>query len=701
MAFFKNIFEDKEMGEYNKAARWLLSAYILLGIFYWFWLVSIFPISYWINHNFDNSVFYSHAMKVYFSNIYKTAGFYVLYEYWLWGFSFLHGETTTIIPVIPIMAYPSLQLMIKKKNPYKMMVVQDTAKKANESILKKMKVWDGFIIVLGKFKKRFLKLSETLSVLAFAPPGTGKTVGIVVPTIFECDTVSMIVNDPKPELCYITSGYRAKIGPVFIINWGEEDDPENNIYYPSWNPLSPGTIPKQGPERDMYVDSMVNVFVQDPAGSSADPHWTKTGRNALSGFIHFIVSKCERAKINDYFYSRLLNGEFNSNDAIKLETYYSNMNTTYAKAALSLLRTGEMTINNYVPVGTWDNIPEEWVGREASIPLLLDWLNESQVQISKNITKRKEEGDQMASLADPMKEMLEDAVSESLNYGYAHRAVLELTQLANTPDKERGSILSTALTGIGIFKNQAVRQRTDHSDFTFKDLRGMVDPTDGKIKPITVYLSVNQADARALNVITGVFVELMSNFLISNPPNKVVNFKGDKIGPYPVLFVLDEFPQMPKLNAVIDGPAIGRGQKVSYLLIAQDFAQVEAGYGKEAVETLMSTTAAKILLTQNNENTARRFSEIMGKESFSKEVYKNESHKDKFNLDSEESLDSKSLYSTSDIMKLSPDKQIVLMQGYPTNPIEAESPRYYKDPDLLAKSKIPAATPIPKWLFKK
>ena len=701
MAFFKSIFEDKEWGEYHKAARWLLVAYILLAIFYWFWLVSIFPISYWVSHNFDNSVFYSDTMRSYFRNIYNTAGFYVLYEYWLWIFAFLHGQTTTIIPVIPIMAYPSLEMMIKKKNPYKMMIFQKTAKKADETILKKMKVWDGFIIVLGRFKKRFLKLSETLSVLAFAPPGTGKTVAIVVPTIFECDTVSMIVNDPKPELCYITSGYRAKVGPVFIINWGEEDDPENNIYYPSWNPLSHGTIPKQGPERDMYVDSMVNVFVQDPAGSSADPHWTKTGRNALSGFVHFIVSKCERAKNNDYFYSRLLNGEFNSNDAINLERYYSNMNTAYAKAALALLRKGEMTINNYVPVGTWDNIPEEWVGREASIPLLLDWLNEAQVQISKNITKRKEEGDQMASLADPMKEMLEEAVTESLNYGYAHRAVLELTQLANTPDKERGSILSTALTGIGIFKNQAVRQRTDHSDFTFKDLRGMVDPTDGKIKPITVYLSVNQADARALNVITGVFVELMSNFLISNPPNKKLNLKGDTIGPYPVLFVLDEFPQMPKLNAVIDGPAIGRGQKVSYLLIAQDFAQIEAGYGKESVETLMSTTAAKILLTQNNENTARRFSDIMGKESFSKETFKNQTHKDKFNLDSEESLDSKELYSTSDIMKLSSDKQIVIMQGFPTNPIEAESPRYYKDPALLAKSKIPAATPIPSWLFKK
>ena len=41
------------------------------------------------------------------------------------------------------------------------------------------------------------------------------------------------------------------------------------------------------------------------------------------------------------------------------------------------------------------------------------------------------------------------------------------------------------------------------------------------------------------------------------------------MGPYPALFVLDEFPTMPKLKAIIEGPAVGRGQKVSYLLIGQ------------------------------------------------------------------------------------------------------------------------------------
>lgn len=703
MAFLKKVFEDRYQGEHHKGARWLMIAYVIFVLIMWAILIMTFPITYWINNGFNNAVFKSPEVRSYFTQIVNTKGIYVIFAYYHWVLDFVARRTSTIIPAIPLMAIPVLLVILENKNPHDITSTPDNySKKADEPILKKMKVWDGFIVVLGKFKKRFLKLGETLSVLVCAPPGTGKTVGIVVPTIFECDTVSMIVNDPKPELCYITSGYRAKIGPVFIMNWGKEDDPENGIYYPSWNPLSPGIIPPQGPDRDMYVDSMVNVFVQDPAGSSADPHWSKTGRNALTGLIQYIVSKCERATASDYFYSKLSNNTFNANDAYMLEGYYMDMNDNYAMGALTLLREGKLTKDNYVPVGTWSEIPKNWIGREASIPMLLDWLNESQVEISEAIRKRKEEGDQMASLADPMKEMLENAVTEARRYGYAHRASLELTQLANTPDKERGSILSTALSGISIFKNQAVRQRTSHSDFSFKDLRGMLDPTDGKIKPVTVYLSVNQTDARALNVITGVFVELMSNYFISNPPDKVINNKtGEKIGPYPILFVLDEFPQMPKLNAVIDGPAVGRGQKVSYLLIAQDLGQIEAGYGREHVETLMSTTAAKIILTQNNENTARRFSEIMGKHDFAKVSYKGSTGLNAFKRDEDWKIDHKWLYSTSKIMMLPPEKQIVIMQGFPRYPIEATSPRYYKDDKLLAKSKIPSAPPIPSWLQTK
>lgn len=637
-----------------------------------------------------------------------------------WKNSFLHPGTLidTYInwfhqvfnPGVPLIFYlPFLSFIIPifvfiigmLTNPYEYMPkVFGGGRKAEYADVKKMKLFDGFCIVLGRFRGKLLKMPETLSALVVAPPGTGKTVGVVVPTILESDDLSIIVNDPKPELCYNTTGYRATKGPVFVINWGAEDEPEKGIYYPSWNPLSANCLPPLGPNRDMYIDSMVAVLVEEPKGG-ADPHWSKTGRNAMAGFLHFISSKCERARANDYFIDRLTENAFDVEDAKTLETYYADMNDVSARLALEALKSGTLTLDNYAPIGTWEGLPEQWHGREPCISMILEWLNETQMKIAADIKRRSDEGDQMAALADPMRDLLELAVNECNRFGYAKRAMIEMNQLAGTPDKERGSILSTALSGISIFKNSAVRARTQFSDLTFRDLRGMRDPITGEMKPTSVYLSVNQVDARALNVITGIFVELMSAFLIANPPN-FVGSDGIKSGPFPVLFVLDEFPQMPKLAAVKDGPAVGRGQKVAYLLIGQDLGQISGQYGKDDLETIITTTAAKVILAQNNEQTAERFSKMIGTKTIeTKSTSRTEGLSFKgnpFEKNVSRSLQSSNVVGASSMMSLNMLKQYVLFQGFLNRPILADSPRWYLDKKMRKKCSIPTAPFVPYWI---
>lgn len=614
---------------------------------------------------------------------------------------------TPDLPAVFYLPYLSLAAMVTVlligiiSNPHDYMPkVFGGGRMAEYADIKKMKLFDGFVIVLGKFRGKLLKMPETLSALVVAPPGTGKTVGVVVPTILESPGLSLIVNDPKPELCYTTSGYRATQGPVFVIKWNGEDEPDKGIYYPSWNPLSPMCLPPAGPERDMYIDSMVAVLVEEPKGG-ADPHWSKTGRNAMSGFLQFICSKCERARANDYFIDRLTEGSFDTEDAKTLETYYADMNDVSARVSLEALKSGTLTLDNYAPVGTWEGLPEQWHGSEPCIAMILDWITETQMRISADIKRRSDEGDQMAALADPMRDMLDVAVNECNRFGYSHRAMVEMNQLAGTPDKERGSIMSTALTGIGIFKNSAVRARTRFSDFTFRDLRGMKDPITGEMKPISVYLSVNQVDARTLNLITGVFVELMSSYLISNKPGDVGE-DGIKCGPYPVLFVLDEFPQMPKLAAVKDGPAVGRGQKVSYLLIGQDLGQISGQYGKDDLETILTTTAAKVILAQNNEQTAERFSKMIGTKTIEvKSFSRNEGLSSKanpFEKNVSHSLQSSNVVGASSMMSLDALKQYVLFQGFLNRPILADAPRWYLDKGMRKKCALPAAPFVPYWI---
>lgn len=633
--------------------------------------------------------------SIYLQNMLYSGGLSVLAEIPAWMTrTVMRTDLACITPLLPIIAYYFMadSTLVKEFNPYgNDKFAEKSSNKATKEDIEKMGLFKGFMMVLGYFKKKPLMMNECLSALCVAPPGTGKTYGVVLPTIFDCNTVSMIINDPKPELKQISSAYRSTIGPVFIMNWAGQDDPERGIYYPSWNPLSPEHVPFNQEQRDLYIDSICNVLVPDATGSSADPHWTISGRAGLSGLIQFMVSKVERARADDYFYARIKSGTFDEEDAAVLSDYYLSMMTDpNAYAAHALLQRGELNETNYVHIGTWEHIPPAWVGKEASLSMILDWLNASQISIGQELEERRRQGDQMVMMADPMKDLFTNAVDEARRYAYAHRAILELTQLANTPDKERGSILSTIMAGLGIFRNAAVRNRTSHSDFHFEDLRGLKDPRDGKIKPVTVYLSINMVDAQALNPITGIFIELMSNFLLANKPEAINN--GHKLGPYPVLFVLDEMPKMQKLQAVIQGPDLGRGQKISYLIIGQDLHQIQEKYGADAAATIISTTAAKIVLRQNDPDTAKRFSEMMGYKMKVKTV-KGPDGKDK------EETSEELLYSPMDIMKLDDKKQLVIFQGWYHRPIEADKQYAFNDPRLASYMAMGECSPLPEFLI--
>ncbi len=653
-----------------------------------------------------------HWVGLYIKNMFLTCGLSVIAEIPFWLSRTIHNpDFACVSPLIPVIVYYFLadDTLKAEFNPAgKDNYDEKSARKANVDDIKKMGtnwknkegLFNGFMMVLGYFKykgiSKPLMFDEALSALCLAPPGTGKTVGVVKPTILDCDTVSMIINDPKPELKQSTSGYRSTVGPVFIMNWAGQDDPARGIYYPSWNPLSPEHIPYNPEQRDLYIDSMAKVLVPDAKGANADPHWANTGRAGLSGMINFIVSKVERAKANDYFYSKINSGTLSKDDAALLGDYYlSMMNDPNAYAAYSMLQKGELNSTNYVHVGTWAHIPDAWRGHEASFAMILDWLTSSQVAIAEDMEERRKQGDQMVMMADPMKDLLLNAVEEARRYAYAHRAVSELTQLANTPDRERGSILSTMIEGLAIFRNAAVRNRTSHSDFHFSDLRGMVDPRDGKIKPVSVYLSINMVDAQALNPITAIFIELMSNYLLSHNINQVID--GMKMGPCPVLFVLDEMPKMQKLDAVIQGPDLGRGQNVSYLIIGQDIHQIQEKYGADAAATIISTTAAKIVLRQNDPETAKRFSEMMGM----KKTEKIEKDKDGKEVKKPKE---EPIYSEYEIMRLPIGKQLVIYQGWYHRPIEAEQEREYLNETAIQKRLhekvlMGEASPLPEFLI--
>ncbi len=696
--------KGEEWEEYNNAVKWMMMTFIITLVVTLFLAIISMPLGYLIGNGISRDTL--GEVSKFIQTIFNSPG-YLFSRYWHWikQISNYHGtfSFSLWLPILPLISLPFGLIIGAASNPYRFQSnIHGSARIAKLKDIKKMGLLDGFCMVIGKYKGHLLMMKETLSTLCCAPPGTGKTAGVVIPTIFNSHGMSIVVNDPKPELCFSTTGARAKDGPVFVINWGAEDNPAEGVYYPSWNPLSPNALPAPGPDRDMYVDSMCNILVEDPKGG-ADPHWSKTGRAALTGFIHFIASKCERARANDYFIGRVYEGKLDEEDKRVLEGYYLEMRDPMSARAIQDLHNDSLTIDNYLPIGTWSLLPEKWIGHESCLAMILEWITESQIKQSQEIKRRLDEGDQMAAMADPMRDMLEEAIDEARRFGYSPRCIVELSQLSSMPDKERGSVLSTGFSGIGIFKNSAVVSRTSFSDLHFKDLRGMKDPVTGEWKPISVYLSVNQVDARALGVISGTFIELMSSYLIANPP-KFQNKTDGQMGPFPTLFVLDEFPQMPKLKAIIDGPAVGRGLKVSYLLIGQDLGQISGKYGKDDLETVISTTACKVILSQNNEQTAQRFSKMIGNKTVQTSSYSKtegisfQKGSNPFSKNVSYQLQGTSVISTTQLLSLPMLKQVILMQGFIDRPIMADAPRWYLDPGMRKLAALPPAPYVPDWI---
>lgn len=685
------------------AIRWSVIIWLITALMF----ACAFPIEHIWRYGWSPAT--KQWIDIYVHQALSSAGLSVLAQVPAWFLrSFVRPDFACIVPLLPFIGYFLLSdaTMTDEFNPHsKDKFDEKTSRKATADDIKRMAqnhknkegLFNGFMMVLGYFKNKGkmmpLKMDECLSALLLAPAGTGKTQGVVIPTILGCDTVSMIINDPKPELRYTTSAYRATVGPVFILNWAARDEPEDGIYYPAWNPLSPENLPDNVEERSTYIQVVVNSIIEENA---KDPHWSNTARAALTGFINFIVSKVERAKANDYFYARLHNGTFDNQDAAVLMEYYMTMSSDQnAYAAMALLQRGELNKDNYVHVGTWAGLPAEWHGGEASIPMFLAWYVEGQIKVAQQIEERKRQGDQMVMMADPMKDFLNEAVNEAQLYAYDSDAISALINLANIPDRERGSVISTMNAGLNIFRHPAVNKHTRHSDLHFSDLRGMVDPRDGKIKPVTVYLSMNVADAPAFSAITSMFIELLSNFLIANPPEKTNH--GKKLGPYPTLFVLDEMPTMNKLEAIIRGPAVGRGQKVSYLIVGQDISQIEDKYGEKAAETIIANTAAKVILRVNDPATAEKFVHMIGK----KRTKKKEKGPDGKEVEVDKVED---LFSPMDLMTLATGKQIILFQGYYNRPIEAEGEWWFfrKTPvqkELAAKVDMGETSPIPEYLI--
>lgn len=481
---------------------------------------------------------------------------------------------------------------------------------------------------------------------------THNTASFVVPSIVDTDSSSFIVNDPKPELFALTSGHRAQIGHVLMIDWSATDkidplaldDPEKTVFYARFNPLSPKLLPPQGTaDRDTYLDAIASVMSPSGKGGGNADYFEQKGRAALVGFLHYICSKVADTP------------EGQAPNLTNIPTYWHRPNI------------------------------------EPSIPMLIDLITEGQHAAGKKNDEEKQAAAAEGKFhqGDALSDWLKAIVEECIENEYSPRAITEITPLVNMAPNERSGILGTMDKAFLPFKNAAVRERTSSCDFVPADLRGMGPngETTGPMKPVTLYVCVNQATASAFATITSLLYEVLSReYLAYGPEEK--NLNGRILGPYPICFMLDEFAKLPRIEAVMTGPDLGRSKNTMYCLVAQSDAQIGKLYSKEDQQIIYATTAIKYILPQNDKDTIKLVQDMVGPTTAkrnSRSRTRGGDMKEWGKSNESQSLDKIDFIRPGDVSGMKPGTHILICQGFMNRPYFMESVFFFKEPEMLAK----------------
>ena len=570
------------------------------------------------------------------------------------------------------------------------------ARFATDKDLRRASLFDQSGILLGRWGDaktgKLLRNRETLSVQIVSPPGTGKTVHLIShiladhPDRARIPGPSLVINDPKGEIYKETAGWRSTLGPVYYLRWTDMEGT-------AWNPLSRRNMTDGELAMQLRLDLVDELDLYYAAPRAAlntllaqmrdhDASWVRNIRKEpqLLGALKAVKNpKFSRAFVQK---ARSLSASY-----AVWEAYVDRLATVAVPDVPGhqhWVVSGRSALAGFL---FYEMASAEREGEEPSFGHMLEWLSNAGIEeLDGKADKNNENSDLTAKLLDA-------AIQDAREHGYPTRTVTELASLRSKPDKERGSIISTAIGKLNIFRNVAIRSRTSRSDFTFSDLRGSHDG-----RPVTVYFDIPLEDAESLGIPTGMFMQGAAAYLISQDQKEART--------RPVQFLLDEFWTLPPLSAITQIPALGRGQWVQIMIIGQSNSQIADKLGDKALDILKSAIARKLYFTLNDPGTAKEVSEVIGQrtvhlEQTSKTTGLGSGMGDAFRRNRSVSIQGLPLIRPEEMMsleKLDPEDEhwgelVVLVQGMQNRPIGGPGQPchpviYFLDEKLKRRAKL-------------
>ncbi len=445
---------------------------------------------------------------------------------------------------------------------------------ATEQDIKKAKLRGADGMLIGEDKGGFLVAPGFQHTLLFAPTGSGKGVGFVIPNLLYWEH-SVFVHDIKLENYDLTSGWRQKSGQEVYV-WSPADpDGVTHCYNPiDWVSDKPGQMVDD-------VQKIGNLIMPEKE------FWNNEARSLFVGVLLYLIAD-------------------------------PNKNASFGEV-VRVMRSDDVVYN---------------------LAVVLDTMGQDIHPV----------------------------------------AYMNLAAFLQKADKERSGVISTMNSSLELWANPLIDAATAKSDFNI---------TEFKKKKTTVYVGLTPDNLQRLQPLMQVFYQQATEFLSRKMP--------DKDEPYGVMFMLDEFPTLGKMEQFMSGIAYFRGYHVRLFLIVQDTQQLKGIYEEHGMNSFLSNSTYRITFAANNYETANLISQLCG----NKTVDAVSASKSKF-LDLNPASKSMNVSKTQralllpqEVINLPRDDQIILIESSP--PIRCKKIKYYADKffkaRLLKKTFVPKQEP--------
>ncbi len=171
----------------------------------------------------------------------------------------------------------------------------------------------------------------------------------------------------------------------------------------------------------------------------------------------------------------------------------------------------------------------------------------------------------------------------------------QFNQFTPMPEKTRGSVVAHLVDALKPWNNPLIVAATARSDFNLRELRE---------KRLSIFIGAPVADLESYRPLIRVFIQQAHDQLM-----RVLPETDDAL---PVLLLLDEFPTLGRMDAIVAKLPVSAGYGVRMAIVVQALSQLDEIYGRATRETILANTDLKLFVGVNDQATATYISDALG-----------------------------------------------------------------------------------------